>query len=283
MVKKESVTSSKEFSAFGFKVTIGEPTETQPENEFFAHGEERDLLRIGRDLARYLFKQNVNKIVFLDTGARPASVCLREAWKRLYPHKSCPEIYFMNPRGFHTQDTVEQTATFNGRPVSRYAVMALKDLGDKPQPMIIRFFRFRKRIGQILKAARQNSDELIREEFENIFSKLAKDIDQPIMVFDTCSHTGVSMEAVVGALETIGFDDVRVGLVTDERNYSSIKPDLAIFHGTPRGLCYPFGRDSMVEKTMDSLVSTKSQKKKDRMRGIRLRKTIKDVFESQWR
>lgn len=67
--------------------------------------------------------------------------------------------------------------------------------------------------------------------------------DAPVMVVDTCVHTGRSMRPILRFMKRNGFTDVRLGVVNGEPNWSGVTPDVVMLDRIPARGCYPFGKD----------------------------------------
>ncbi|MBT3865495.1 hypothetical protein HOF78_00130 [Candidatus Woesearchaeota archaeon] len=68
---------------------------------------ESEVRIIGRMLAHHLFKEGINRVMFIDRSARPGYIALKKAWKKKFPGVPTPEIYFTNPEGYNTQNRSE--------------------------------------------------------------------------------------------------------------------------------------------------------------------------------
>jgi hypothetical protein len=253
------------------------------DNEFFNRGEKTDLVQIGKRLAEYLHDNNVRRIAFLDTSARPAYICLREAWKRLYPNEEVPEIYFINPTGFNTNETVHQFVDVGQyEPIPRVVAIAAKQLPKEEMPEFFRQMAFRRAMENVLEKTMNRTPATIQTELQKGYKKLVSDTESPLLVFDTCIHTGMSVDIVMDALRDAGMQDVRIGLASNNRNFSGFEPDFVALDGEAAGSCYPFDKDKMIEKTIDSISSKRTDDEENRERSHRLRKVIKEIINLQW-
>ena len=71
---------------------------------FNSNMEREEVVKIGYNLARYLAKNKIENIIFLDRSARPGYIALKKAWKKEYPHIASPNVYFTNPEGYNTNN-----------------------------------------------------------------------------------------------------------------------------------------------------------------------------------
>jgi hypothetical protein len=85
--------------SFGEKKPKGEtPYEGVESYTYFDHAAERhDIYEFCKELTEYLAKNKVRNIMFIDRGARGAWVGVHEYWKRHYPDREMPNLYFVNP------------------------------------------------------------------------------------------------------------------------------------------------------------------------------------------
>jgi hypothetical protein len=227
----------------------------------FTRGAEHDLIRIGGTLATHLHDRAISRIVFIDQGARAGHWTLIEAWRRQYPELPLPEIYFVNPLGLNTSET--ETDSVKKDSVIMPRAKALEQKAKKTDLV------FRPKLA-------------VHEEFLSTFARLCLDKDAPVMVFDTCQHSGLSTEPVLRTLRELGFSDIKLGLASDVNDLSGIRPDFVALKGEANGKCYPFGTDSLVTKEMSSVFSSPNSDEKVRRNGKLLRKAVKDIFEEKW-
>lgn len=96
--------SSLEETMYGGEKTIEpKPIRAKTSNLGYSDSDKIDeeIREIGRELAEYLFNENIKRIMFIDSSARPGYLALKGAWKQKYPNEIIPEIYFTNPKGYH--------------------------------------------------------------------------------------------------------------------------------------------------------------------------------------
>ncbi len=122
------------------------------------------------------------------------------------------------------------------------------------------------------------SKEEILEEFEDVYHELMLDKEKPVLVFDTCIHSGNSLSPVKKTLEQAGFSNIKIGAVNPVDDYSKVNTDFYITKKEPEKGCYPFDRDRIIEKTFDHVYSQKTQNLQKRERSILLRKEIKRIM-----
>ncbi len=242
--------------------------------EFFTRGEENDLIRIGKRLAEYLHAQDISRILFLDVGARPAYLCLVYSWRRLYPQEKLPQIFFVSPIGLNTKETLDDQVISGVEHKPRLEVLTAK-LATQDLPVE----ETRTTVETTLKA---RTKETVLAEFADTYKSLVDDRTSPVLVFDTCQHTGMSTEPILRTLQDLGFSDVRLGLASHMNDLTSTEPDFVALNAEPYGKCYPFEKESLVKKHLDSVLVSPGDSKVDRQRGVRLRQVIKEIFKTKW-
>lgn len=95
--------------------------------------------------------------------------------------------------------------------------------------------------------------EQVSAQMESEHPYLIGHADKPVLLVDTCIHTGKSLRSVTRDLRDIGFDQLHIGVVSNDRNHSEIKPDITLLPWPPAKPCMPFGPDSLTDHTADSL------------------------------
>lgn len=101
----------------------------------------------------------------------------------------------------------------------------------------------------------QREDE-IRNRFSEVYTHLMEKKTEPLVLFDTCSHTGDTIRSVHDTLLDLGFTDVRIITANSPDDVSGIEAAKDISKGTSFTLCYPFGNKSGVKKR-DDVVSVR--------------------------
>lgn len=256
------------------------------DQEFFNKGEKNDLIIIGKRLATYLHDNNIHRIAFLDASARTAYICLMEAWKRLYPNEEIPEIYFVNPLGFNTSEEINSFVDLDGKGhlMPRIMAIAAKQIPDDLSSSEQKSF-FQDKVGNIMYSLRSRSRSDVKEELKQHYRRLMNDTDSPLMLFDTCMHSGMSMDVIVKGFRSAGMKNIQIGLASHSDNYSGMMPSfVALDHA--HGSCYPFSFEKLVEKTLKSVMSQKveraAENEKAIQQGREVRETIKKIFNLQW-
>lgn len=228
----------------GMEQSYGSPRRNSPDSngyEIFAQPEAReDIVKIGTTIAKYVKDNDIHDVIFADRSARPAYIAAQEAYRQLYPDEQGPNIYFMNPKGFVSVEKIDEDQSL----LDNLAVEA--DRKDD----IVEWNNARTKT-EIL-------DDVRRYDFVKKQEKDGK--QRRVLLFDTCIHSGDTLLPMRDILEEAGLE-VHVGVTNDRGNRSGFTPDLVVMQDTFRG-CYPFDRDRMVNKTLES-VPAKPLSKRD--------------------
>jgi hypothetical protein len=228
------------------------------EYTFFTNSDSRaEIYQFSKSIAEYLKGKNVKNLVIADKSARPLYLGVMEYWREEYPNIPMPNIYFVNPKGFKSTDEFsrKELERINDNSVWR------GDLNDRPD--------------------KARSTLEIMDEFKDVYRKLFADKKNPVLIFDTCIHSGDTLSSVVSTMRKLGFKDVRVGSINPSEYGSSVRTDFYITRQEPVKGCYPFDRDRMIEKTFEHVYSKPSRNPDKRDLGNRLRKEIKRIMQEQ--
>lgn len=225
--------------------------ETQQDNEedtqdygFFYYPEERqELFDYSKAIAEYLRTEEIQNLVIIDRSSRPLYIGVREYLASQYPSEKMPSIYFMNPKGFKTKEELTPEE--------------IEEIGD-------------------ISVVRSRED--VFREFQKVYRRLIRDKDQPVLIFDTCIHSGKTLAPVKKVFDDAGFSDVRIGSVNPSNTESKIKANFYITRQRPEKCCYPFNRDKIVEKTFSHVHSTRTTDKRRRDQSILLREEIRQII-----
>lgn len=215
--------------------------------------ERHDIYEFSKELATYLKEHETRNVLFADRSARPAWIGVDEYWNRHYPETPKPGFYFVNPDGF---------AELSEKP------------SIPPQQFIRAFIHVLAR-GEFPEETKSQAVE----RFEELFAKLSKEKDAPLVFFDTCAHTGMTARAVLYVLENAGFTDI--GLITanapDEE--AGLRPLAVIDRNAKMTSCYPFGDETLVRKT-DDLVTERDPDGRQYV-GNLMRQEIRQIVQDE--
>jgi hypothetical protein len=217
---------------YPFRMPERTPETVDPYTYFDNRHERSDIYKFCAGLAKYLKENDVANIAFIDSAARPAWIGVDEYWNRHFKGTAKPGFYFLNPDGFNPQFV--RTPELQRDPLLRM-VMKNNNVaiigGDKRSEEAI--------------------TQDIADRFDEVFVRLRDQKDKPIVVFDTCSHTGGTIENILAVLEEAGFLDVRIITANSPDADSGIIPDAKLDKYTRLRSCYPFGKEEMVVKGTD--------------------------------
>jgi len=232
---------------------------TREKYEYFGNEHKRhDIYEFSKELSIYLQENSIKNIIFLDRSARPAWVGVDEYWNQHHkPDTPKPGFYFVNPDGFVVRD---------GTLISDMRqVMLLLD-----QLMAT---------GSLSPEQKTKTTREVGQRFSEVYPNLIQEKDEPLVVFDTCSHTGGTIKPVIAVLEHLGFSDVRVITANEPDWDSGIEPDALIDGETRLTSCYPFGNDSLVKKK-DDVVSVRNENANQQQANL-LRSEIRRIVREE--
>lgn len=222
--------------------------------KFFPDKESRtELFEYCKAIAEYLAKESIADLVIADRSARPLYVGVMEYWRKALSNQPMPKIYFINPKGFKAADAMDS---------------------DELNKTIV---------APVFKDDRIEERGLVRtqgeimQEFTHAYPRLFKDKQKPVLLFDTCIHSGETIRTVIETFKEAGFSNLRIGSVSPAHADSSLDIDFYITDKLPEQGCFPFDQDRSIEKTFEHVYSrpTSSQKRKDLARELRM--SIKDI------
>lgn len=200
--------------------------------EYFKEKDERhDIYEFSKELTKYVHDNKIRDVILIDRSARPAWVGIDEYWKNNYPDEKRPGIHFINPEPMDLENF------FRHEKVGR--IQILKDLEEVDRtgtsPLAKKF------------------KERIKELAEDFVNRYKISTENPVLLFDTCSHTGDTIRAVGSMLQEAGYD-LRVITANDSH---SLTMDQRIDMNAKLNYCYPFGIDSGVEKSLTNITSSR--------------------------
>lgn len=240
----------------GFEFEHRQPQEEGGYNVFRNEYVRHDIFEFSKELATYVAENEIKSIIFLDRSARPAWIGFNEYWKMNYSDKPKPSINFINPEAFDPLHPMYHQEEKEPQGI----VLVTKD-GEIRE------------LDRIKQATRE-----IQTKFEDVFNRLVDRKDEPTLIFDTCSHSGGTIEDVTSALRSIGFSDLRVITANRPDDKSGVKADAFIDNNTYLTSCYPFGKWSAVDKG-DDIISEASPYSGSTTRFVR--EEIKRIIHDQ--
>lgn len=103
-----------------------------------------------------------------------------------------------------------------------------------------------------------NNDDLeeLSDKFASIFKNINK--EDPILLYDSCIHSGISLFSVEYFLKRIGFSNVKLGVTSVGEGFSEEKRkkiDLVCLESGAALGCRPFGRPSYISDNPGEIIS----------------------------
>lgn len=120
----------------------------------------------------------------------------------------------------------------------------------------------------------------IQKEFKKRYSHLDKEKDEPLLLFDTCSHTGGTIRKIKDFLDRLEFNDVKVLTANIPDAESGIHSEASFEKHKFLTSCYPFGKDSLVSRDESSVMSNINEMA-DRGVSLQIRKEIKSIIKER--
>lgn len=221
--------------------------------EYFKdEGQRHDIYEFSKELTKYIHENSINDVILIDRSARPAWVGIDEYWKTNYPEEKRPSIHFLNPEPLEFGNFLKDE-NISGREAAK-DMREVEKNGSSPL-----LNKFNKKITSL-------ADEFIKK------YKIEK--GNPILVFDTCSHTGETINAVTNMLRAGGYE---VRIVT-ANGANVLETDKSLDGNAIMTSCYPFGKDSGVKKgdELTSSLDEKADREPVVTSRLEIRKIIKD-------
>ncbi len=96
-------------------------------------------------------------------------------------------------------------------------------------------------------------------DMDNTYKHLVRDSALPLLVYDTCMHSGDTILKIKKRFTNMGFNDIRIGVSSKSHGGNIVDIDLvASSEALVRG-CYPFGKGSLVQRPSDGgVLSTRN-------------------------
>lgn len=227
--------------------------EQKHQYEFFKTKTSREnLFKASKGISEYILEKKIPNIFILDRSSRPVYLGIKKYFEHEHPKEKVPNIYFINPKGTKAIENM-------GEDEITETIIHSKNQNGPDETV----FDIRK-------------TEEISKDFQETYKELIKQKDQPILVFDTCAHTGGSLKHVENTLKNEDFQEIKFLTFNPPDKNSVIQSDSIEKeeHG-----CNVFSEDKMVEKTFKSVLSTKNSNKEKIDQSIRLRKEIIEIME----
>ena len=113
--------------------------------------------------------------------------------------------------------------------------------------------------------------------FSNTFTRLINEKDLPMVIFDTCAHTGETLNKITVSLNDLGFSKINVITANPPERRSRIKTACVIDKYFNEECCYPFGMNNLVKRKEKSFVCKRRHNSDVRKSGLQIRKEIRQT------
>lgn len=233
------------------------------EYQFFETPERRhDIYEFNKGLTTYLHDEKIPNVVLIDRSPRPIWIGIDEYWKQNYKEEQRPNIYFINPHGFDSENIAIENEDISDDDILRDRVI-FSMTGESI---------LSKKINEI--------DEKIKNQFEQTYHKLESQKEKPVAVFDNCIHGGETITPVLTYLRKNGYKDIRVVIGDEFHDHSSVNIDKSFGENTQLVSCGVFGRDLGVYKDNKDVFSHYDNDA-DREQVVLCRKEIRRIIQEK--
>lgn len=224
-------------------------TETSEDEGFQYHHfdtakERNDVYVFTKQTVEYLESLSEPSVVFLDRAARPAWVAIDEFWNQKHPNDNLP----------------------------------------KPKFYFLNPEGFNRTRGEWRLSPKDRTDDVVVKELQEKAKVMLQDKDKPLVVIDTCIHTGSSMESVFFMLKKVGFKDIRTIIANTDDNHSDFESAIR-FKKNSDG-CSIFssdvGHDEPLNKYSDSIFTALKNSTDARKDSAEIRKEIRQIIKDRF-
>ena len=210
-----------------------------------------DIFTYSKGMAEYALKHRIQNIVFMDRAARPAWVGVDEYWEQKLKDKPKPGFYFINSDAFITREFYKWNSV-NSEPGKKKKGI--------PSEMLF--------------------DEEVLEQLGSKYKYLLKFKNKPVLLFDTCSHTGDTLLSVKRMFQMAGFTDVRTATASVPEKYSGVKSVIK-FDDANLNLCNPFGLERAVSDDWTSISSVPAGGEEEKNNSRSIRRDIRQIIQER--
>ena len=115
-------------------------------------------------------------------------------------------------------------------------------------------------------------------ELKSVHTRLMKETDKTLLLFDVCVHTGDTLRSVAEGFVSAGFKEVIKGVVsTHSAEYEGLRTiDFSFMSTRPNGGCYSFGHEDGVDKGSERALCYRYPR--NLRDSARVRKEISRIF-----
>lgn len=200
-------------------------------------------------LAEYCHDEGVQDLILVDRKARPAWVAFSEYWNLAYGEEEVdrPDIHFVSP----TFTTLGKIATL---------IPAVRSI-----------------------VTSRTASKLEQEASASNRPNFSDNPERPVVLFDACMHSGLTMTVTKGALELCGLKDVRVAVNQQtSKILTDVKPDLVLAPANAAETHMPFGRDGLVKRQRGKVQAVPETDPQLRRRARALRLNLRAVVREEY-
>jgi hypothetical protein len=244
-----------------------------------------DLYQQCGTVGRYMHDEGISNLVLLDRSARPAHVGIRQYSRMRYPDNPAPKAFFIDPEAIlqdPEQRAISERRRNSAMMLEKFRRMSVTRPGRRSSGAVRAFQpgSFSDNIAiNTLRDSRDSLeiDKVAVDKFRHDQPKLSEQIDKPVLIFDTCTHSGESMLLAKTLLIGAGFEDVRTGVVGTSDSIDELNDFDFVVHGRDDqyASCYPFGYETAVCKSPTDMLVDRTSDVNGLAEGIKNRNEIR--------
>lgn len=200
-----------------------------------------------KSISEYAYNEGIDDLMLVDKSARPLWAGIAKYWSLAHPEDKRPGFHFINPASF------------------RVAIQGSRNPNELSK--------------NIAKAGIACREELVASG-----STLVSRTDKPLMLVDSCLHSGRAVYLTKRVLGEAGFDDVRFGVVkTTMPSNGIINPDVSGTSGVLAARCIRSEAASvLVVNNENSIYSTVRSEASAMQPGHELRREIREIITQRY-
>lgn len=200
-----------------------------------------------REIAEYAHKEGIENIILVDKSARPLWVGISQYWEHAFGDKPKPTFHFLNPS--FLKSSTESSS----------------DPDNLQQ--------------RIQEAAQLYISSLLRSR-----SKLVQERDSPLLLVDSCLHSGRAVKLTKRMLESADFSDIRIGIVRSTLPKSSgLSLDVLGVKNTLSANCIRSEEGSnLVRNKVSSPFSERVGDRTANSEGVKIRREIRAKISAKF-
>lgn len=195
-----------------------------------------------RTIGEFSRQRDIGSIALIDKSARPLWVGVSEYWKLAYSDELHPDLSFINPAMY------------------RHMIEGSQSPED-------------------LESRMKSAAKVTLEQMDGAGSPLPRELGQPLLLFDSCMHTGRAVHLTKRVLELAGFEDVKVGVIkTTLGKDSPMMPDIYGSSSVLKARCFRSEpENNLVINSQDSIYSQRTELPTTVEEVSGVRRSIRDI------